>query len=177
MATILDTSLLLFFRPVFTFLFVFGILYAILSRVPLFGKNSNINIVVALSMAMLFMLTPGVKDVLNIATPWFIFLFIFLILLVLVFMMIGIEEKSVIEVFSQSWVIWTIGIITIIGIFGYAMSQVYGPSVQGLYGTEETAREGVTYDIGRILFHPRMLGVIFILAVAAQAVRLISAKV
>ncbi|MBI2667296.1 hypothetical protein HYX17_00835 [Candidatus Woesearchaeota archaeon] len=176
MATVLDTSLVLYFKPVFTFLFVFGVLYAILSRVPLFGKSSNINIVVAFSMSMLFMLTPGVRDVLNVATPWFIFMFIFLIMLVLVFMMVGVEEKSIVGVFSENWVVWTIGIIALIGIFGFAMSQVYGPVIQGLYGTEQTAQEGVTYDIGRIIFHPRMLATIFILVVASQAVRLISAR-
>ncbi|MDP6641919.1 MAG: hypothetical protein QGF74_00865 [Candidatus Nanoarchaeia archaeon] len=176
MATILDTNLLLFFKPVFTFLFVFGVLYAILNRIPLFGKSSNINTVIAFSMSMLFMLTPGVKDILTIATPWFVFLFIFIILLVLVFMMVGVEEKSVVWLFSENWVVWTIAIIAIIGILGFAMSQVYGPVVQGLYGTEETAKEGITFDIGRILFHPRMLGMIFILIIASQAVRLIATK-
>ncbi|MBI2663105.1 hypothetical protein HYX15_01080 [Candidatus Woesearchaeota archaeon] len=176
MATVLDTSLVVYFKPIFTFLFVFGVLYAILARVPLFGKSSNINTVVAFSMAMLFMLTPGVKDVLNVATPWFVFMFIFIIMLVLVFMMVGVDEKLVVSVFSENWVVWTIAIIAIVGIFGFAMSQVYGPVIQGLYGSEETAREGITFDIGRILFHPRMLGTLFILVIASQAVRLISAK-
>ena len=118
----------------------------------------------------------GVKDILNIATPWFVFLFVFIILLVLIFMMVGVEEKSIVWLFSENWVVWTISIIVIIGILGFAMSQVYGPVVQGLYGTEETAKEGITFDIGRILFHPRMIGMIFIMIIASQAVRLIAAK-
>jgi hypothetical protein len=91
-------------------------------------------------------------------------------------MMVGVEEKSIVWLFSENWVVWTISIIVIIGILGFAMSQVYGPVVQGLYGTEETAKEGITFDIGRILFHPRMIGMIFIMIIASQAVRLIAAK-
>ena len=176
MATILDIGLLEFFKPVFTFIFVYAVLYAILSRISLFGESRIVVASIAVSLAMLFMLTPGVKDVLEVSTPWFIYMFIFIILFVLIFMMVGVKEESVVSAFKENWIIWTIAIISIIGIFGYAMSVVYGPIIQGLYGTEETAREGITYDIGRIIFHPRMLGVLFILIVASQAVRLITSR-
>jgi|TARA_Y100000310_G_scaffold159627_1_gene159336 hypothetical protein len=173
---VLDVDLLLFFKPIFTWLFVFTIIYAILTKVKFFGESRGVNATISLTMAFLFILTPGVKDVLNIVTPWFIFLFIFIILIVLIFMMVGVPESSIVSTFQEDWFIWTIVIIVLILIFGYAMSQVFGPVIQGLYGTAETAKEGITFDIGRIIFHPRMLGVLFITLVASQAVRLITNK-
>lgn len=170
----LDISLLRYFKPAFTWIFIYVFLFAILEKTEILSKNKSVNVVASLALSVLFMLTPGVPKIVDIMTPWFIVMFILITLIVVLFLFIGVETSAVVGVFKESWLIWTIAIFSIVGIFGYALSQVYGPVVQGIYGTEETAKEGITYDIGRIIFHPRFLGVIFILIVASQAVRLIS---
>lgn len=171
---ILDVSLFNFFKPVFTLFFVFVFIYALLEKTKILGSNRETNALFAFVIGLLFILTPNASDLLNIMTPWFVIFFVFIIFIILMFLMVGVKEESVVNAFTSSGVVWTIVIIAVFFIFGVAVSQVFGPVIQGIYGTEETAREGITFDIGRIIFHPRMLGALFVLVVASQAVRLIS---
>ena len=176
MATVLDIGILTAIKPVFTFLFVLFIMYAILEKSKLFGSNTGTNLVISLVVAFLFILTPGVSDLINIATPWFFVLFFLILFIVLAFMMVGVKEESVTRAFHDNWLIWVILIVTIVGIFGFAASKVFGPSIQGIYGNETTREGGFQGELGRILFHPRVLGMFFLLSVASIAVRMITQK-
>ena len=75
MATILDIGLLELFKPAITFIFVWAILMAILLKTKLLGDNVGLNLLAALGGALMFLLTPGVVEVVNIMTPWFVVLF------------------------------------------------------------------------------------------------------
>ncbi len=175
MATVLDLSMLSFFKPAFIFLFVLGIFYAILQKTQLFGENKGMNLLVSFVVSFLFIITPGVSDVISLAMPWFVILVVVILVIALVFMMMGVKEETIVtNVFHEGWFIWTIVLVIILGIFGYAFSVVYGPAVQSVTG--ESSDQGVMSDIGKVLFHPKLLGVLFLLLVASQTVRLISSN-
>ena len=176
MATLLDVGLLEAFRPVFTFLFVLFIMYAILEKSKIFGDNIGTNFIVSLVVSFLFILTPGASELINLATPWFFVLFFLIIFVVLTFMMVGVKEESIVKAFQDNLVIWVILIIAIVGVFGFAVSQVFGPTVQGIYGNSTSTDDGFEGQLGKILFHPRVLGMFFLLTIASFAVRLISKK-
>lgn len=173
MATLLDLSLLSYFKPFFTFILVWVIFYAILQKTKIFGPNQGLNALISISVAALFMFTPGVSDMINIITPWFVVLMIFILLLVGIFMMVGIKEGSIAEAFSQDWLIWLIVIVVILFIFGFAFTKVFGSSIQKVYAGEGEAGDAV-FDVGRVLFHPRVLGMLFLLVVVSQAIRLLT---
>ena len=54
MATLIDTSLLQFLLPLFSFLFVMAIVYAVMDKFSLVGDNKLIHWTVAFSIAFIF---------------------------------------------------------------------------------------------------------------------------
>lgn len=171
MASPVDLGLLPKFEPIFVLFFVFFLMYAILTKTKILGGAKEVNLVVSFVLAVLFMLTPGVSDVIKTVTPWIVILFFLIIIIVTVFLFVGVEGSVISSVFKESSVAWLI-IMIILLIFGFVLSQVYGPFVQGITGTDQ--KQGITYDIAKILFSPRLLTTALILVIAAQAVRLIA---
>lgn len=168
----LDISIISFFRPVFIFLFIFAVLFAILEKTKIFGGTKGVNSLIAFVLALLFIVSDLV-DVIDIVTPWFTILFIMILMMILVFMFAGVKQETIAETFQQTWFVWILVLVMFV-IFGYALSQVFGAQIQAIYGGGTAAGKGIGFDIGRIIFHPKILGVILIIAIAAQAVRLIS---
>ncbi len=172
MATLLDTGLIRFFLPIFSFILVMVISYAILQKTNIL-KNQNVNIAAAFAIAVLFLFTPEAIQLIQLTTPWFIVFLIFLMLMFMTFMFLGAKDEQVNWVLTQPSVYWTI-IVVILGIFLFGLVQVFGGQVQAIFGGGEVnGDQGVIVDIGRIIFHPRVLGAVFILLIASQAIRLI----
>ncbi len=170
----LDISIIAFFRPIFVFLFIFAVLFAILEKTKIFGSTKGVNSLISFVLALLFLISSDLVEVVNIITPWFTILFIMILMMILVFMFASVKQETIAETFKQTWFVWIL-VLVMFGIFGYALSQVFGSQIQAIYGgTEGAAGKGIGFDIGRIIFHPKILGVILIIAIAAQAVRLIS---
>lgn len=174
MATVLDTGLLRFFLPIFSFLLVLAISYAILEKTNIL-KNHNVNIAAAFAIAVLFLFTPSAIKLIQLTTPWFIVFLIFLMIMFMTFMFLGVKDEQINSVIAYPSVYWTI-IVVILGIFLFGMTQVFGGEVQAIFGGGDTSGGGVVVDVGKIIFHPRMLGAIFILLIASQAIRLIVPK-
>jgi len=173
MASPVDLGLLPKLSPIFVFLFIFLLLYAVLNKTKVFGAAREINLAVSFILAVLFMLTPGVGTVITTITPWLVILFFLIIMIVTLFLFVGVKESVIASVFQESSTAWLL-IIIIILMFGFVLSQVYGPFVQGLAGGDAAAtKQGITYDIARIVFSPRLLTTALVLVIAAQTVRLI----
>ena len=174
MATPVDVSLLSKLSPLFIFLVVFFGLYAVLTKVKILGSSKEINLMMSFVMALIFMLTPGVSQVIILATPWLVILFFMVLVIVTLFLFVGVKEDVVSGVFKDSGVAWFI-IIVVVLVFGFVLSQVYGPIIQQFTAEgQPVGKEGVTYDIAKILFSTKLLTVALIMVIAAQAVRLIA---
>lgn len=173
MASMLDIGLLDYFTPVFVFMLIFVALYALLEKTGFFGKTKGLNAMIAFAIAFLFILTPDLMGVIKIMTPWFTILFVFVFMIILMFMFVGVKQDSVMAAFSERGTVWIIIIICLI-VFIYALTQVYGTQVQTIYAGEEVVEDSsITGTVGKIIFHPRVLGVLLLLMIAAQAVRMI----
>ncbi|MEK6816019.1 MAG: hypothetical protein AABY09_00260 [Nanoarchaeota archaeon] len=174
MASFLDIGILNYFVPAFVFLLVYGLILAILEKTKVFGDTKAANQVVALSVAVLFVLTPDLVGIVKIITPWFTVMLVFLLMIMMLFLFAGVKESDITKQFSDRGTVWII-IVIIITIFIYALTQVYGAQIQTIYGGQNaTEQGGLNQVIGQIIFHPRILGMLFLLVVAAQAVRMIS---
>jgi NADH:ubiquinone oxidoreductase subunit 6 (subunit J) len=109
----------------------------------------------------------------NIIAPWFVLLMMFVFLVILVFMAFGVKGESITDALKDNmsvpWAIVALGIIIVI----FAFSQVYGAQLSEKEGINETAN---TFNEGvkDILFHPKMLGAVFLLVIGALAVRLLT---
>lgn len=173
-------GILNYFAPVFVFLLIYGIIFALLIKVKLFGDNKGTNALIAFAIAFLFILTPELLDLVKIITPWFTILFVFVLLLVLLFLFVGVKESEVASAFKDRGLIWVL-IILGLTIMLFALTQVYGVQVNQIYAGENATAEGaeatgLNKEIGEIVFHPRVLGALLLLFIAAQAVRFIAGK-
>ncbi|MFH1501167.1 MAG: hypothetical protein ABIE22_04455 [archaeon] len=71
MAEILDVSGLEFYMPIFAFLFVFVIMYALIAKTKILGDNKFVNLVVSFVIAVIFTLISSIRTYIETVIPWF----------------------------------------------------------------------------------------------------------
>ena len=80
MATVLDASLLTFLLPIFVFLLVFVVLYGILLKTELLGKNNQaLNFLAAVCVAAVSVFAGDLIKLIAVITPWLVFLILVLL--------------------------------------------------------------------------------------------------
>ncbi len=180
MATPIDVGILGHLAPIFTFTFIFVILYALLAKTKLLGEDSRVNSLAAFVIALLFLLTGPARVIIDFITPWFVVFFIMILFLVMLFMFVGVSEESIANAFKDPSVYYVIIIIFLI-IFGIAISKVFGEQIRDLTlrdGEEapDVGKPGLGQAVGEIIFDPKILGMFFILLVASFTVRYIASQ-
>lgn len=173
MASVLDVGILDYFSPVWIFLLVAAVMFGVLEVTNLFGKNRGLNGLVAFLMGLLFILTDPLRQFLNILTPWFVVLIVFTMCIVLIFLFLGVKPGVIATAAQEPGVVWFV-IILIVILFIAVLTYVFGPQMQAITQGSEGGPEGLTKDIGLILFNPKVIGASILLLIAAQAVRLIA---
>ena len=117
MATIMEQlGLLEFFLPLFTFLLIFVVCYAVLIKTSILGPNKWMAGLAAFAISLLFLFTPELMDVVKMTTPWFVLLVIFGLLIFSMFMFLGVKSDAMAGVLEQPSVHWTILILMIKGL-------------------------------------------------------------
>ncbi len=178
MATILDGfGLLQKFQIIFPFLFILVISYAIFAKTGFPSKNTAVQGFLALILAVLFLFSEGARTVVNLMAPWFVVLFVFLIFVLLAFMLFGHTEEGIVEfmktsTYGSTIAYWIITLVLIIGLgslanvgFGGKSSGVTPENVGQIAEGQNAASAGESAFWGT-LFHPQVLGMVFILLVA-----------
>lgn len=166
MATFLDIGLLDFFLPVFVFLFIFIVLYAIIDKTKVLGENRTVKIIASLSVAVISLFTGKVSDILLRIVPWLVALFIGVILIFMIYLFFGVKEE---EIWDYLGLKWTVFVIMILIIF-LGVSQVFTLSPlsgEGGNVTEDSYRQ----EILNTLVHPRILGALFIIIIISFTIR------
>lgn len=167
MATILDVGLLGFLMPLFIFLFIFVVVYSILSKTSMFGeKQVALNFIAALCVAAISVFTGTITGLVSIVTPWIVFIFLMLVLIFSIFRFLNVEDKEIWSTIgSQTLVYVVILIIILIGLSIAFESQV-----------TPTPGKSIRNEVIGSLTHPRLLGALFILIIASFTVRLLADK-
>jgi len=184
MATVLDTGLIAYFLPAFTFLFIFVVAYAILDKFKLLGDNKGLKLVAAFSISMIFFFSTDALNLVNFITPWFIVLVIIAMFLISLFMFMGVKEDSVVKAVGSELVVWTVIIIAIILLI-VALVHVFGTFLSPYDDVETGEIDTTTISDGtglktreseslNTLVNPKILGVLFLLIIAAFAVSTVS---
>ncbi len=169
MVSLIDSGLGEFLLPVFLFILIYAILYAVLSKTKIFGDSVNINAIVAFALAALFAALPGAMEFVSVIAPWFIVMVIVAFSVLLVFMFGGLKVDAIENIFKNTSVYWTIIILSIIIVIG-GLTVVYGPFFVGGSPSGEAAGA----SIHRAVFNIKVLTTIVVLIIFAFAVRLLS---
>ena len=172
MATVLDVSVLEFFSPLFIFLFVLLVFYAILDKTKILGENKGLSFMTALVVALLFVITTPALQIVETITPWLVVMLVVFMAIIIILLFIGVKADTISEVVSSRSSVWMIVIVLVL-LLGIALTNVIGPNIASLTQDEgDTAGFGRT--IGKVIFHPSILGAALLLAIASQAVRFIA---
>ncbi len=106
----IDISGLSYFMPIFGFLFVFVIVYALLSKTELLGDNKFINLLISFIIAVIFSTLGSMQEYVQTVTPWFVVLVIALFFILII---IGLSQQKISEVMKPGFV-WVFIILLIL---------------------------------------------------------------
>ncbi len=184
MATVLDTSLLNFISPIFSFIFIFALMYAVMDKFKLIGDNKGIHAAIALSIAVVFLFAEDAVRLINFITPWFVIMLVVGLFLTTFFVFFGVKAETIGKsVMTDPRVYWTVIVLSIIILF-ISIGQVFGSDLSGSGSdtvikpiAERAGASDATTEGFNAIVHPRVLGALFLLIIAAFAVRLISETV
>ncbi len=107
------TEVISYFLPIFSFLLVFIVLYAILQKTHVLGDNPSISILISLILSSFFIVETQLVDFVNFTASWMtvIFITIFIFSTVLAFLP-GKEPLAFLT--KGSWFSWTILVVLVI---------------------------------------------------------------
>ena len=159
-----------YFTPAFVFLFIFICAYALLKKSGWFGDSESVNLCIAFLTSVLFMVVPEAVDIVAFVTPWVAILAMLVLFIVILFLFMGAKESDVVKVVTQNAAVLTILFVLLGIIFLTALTNVFGPFLLTGGGT------GFWDVTKRVIFHPRTLGLIFLLVIASYAIRFITAE-
>lgn len=174
MATFLDIGLLQKFDIIFPFLFVFVLIWGVLSYSQFLGDQKWVHSFAALILGLLVLVSASAREVINQLAPWFVLFAVFALFMLIFFKMFGFSDSDILTGLrgDQSWVLWTIGILfTAIFVYSIINVNVWEKEDAG----EETNMDG---DVGEggakgffaTLRHPKVLGLILILIISSFAI-------
>jgi len=135
MAAVIDTSGLGFFMPIFSFLFVFVLIYALLAKTKILGENKFVHIFISLLLAVFFLIRASFVEFVNLSSAWFA---IFIVCVFFILLLVAFVQKDV-EKIMKPGVAWVLILILVIGLL-YSASSVFGialkwTEIQGWAGT------------------------------------------
>lgn len=159
-----------YFTPAFVFLFILVSAYALLKKSKWFGDSESVNLCIAFLTSILFMIVPEAVDIVAFVTPWVAILAMLVLFIVVLFLFLGAKEADVTKVVTQNAAVLTILFVLLGIIFLTALTNVFGPFLLTGGGT------GFWDVTKRVIFHPRTLGLIFLLVIASYAIRFITAE-
>jgi len=116
----IDISGLNFFMPVFSFLFVFVVIYALLAKTKVIGESKFVLALISFIVGIIFMSFSSMELYVRTIVPWFV------VLLIVVFFVLLIGMFSGKNWVPKSWLGWVIVGVLII-IFLIAAIRVFNP--------------------------------------------------
>lgn len=144
MATFLDVAGLQQFSDFFVFIFVWLAVYVILTNTKAFGQNKSINAIIGFIIALFVLFSTLATGIIKYIAPWFAVIFIFAVFIGIAFQLFGASGTTFTSLKNITFVI--IALVFIIGALHYIKTKTV---------------QNVSY-----LFHPTLLGVIFIFVIA-----------
>jgi|TARA_B100001971_G_C18104350_1_gene490655 hypothetical protein len=169
MATFLDLTGLEQFSSFFVFIFVWLMVWAILSYAKTFGDNKAVSILIGLVISVFVLLSPTVTGAIAYIAPWVALVFVFVMLLKLVLHSFGATDMDLYAPLKSVFMVIII-IALIVGVMSYIRDRTVLP------GDEDGS---VEYDFTKatnVVFHPKVLGIIFIFVIAVFTIALLVGK-
>lgn len=157
----LDLSGISTFIPVFGFLLVFVVVYALLGKTKVLGENKFVHILTSFSIAIIFLVSANAVEYVRVATPWFATFIVSLLFIVLV---VGLIKGNVEEFFKGKGFAWLIIILLII-IFIFSAIYVFADLINKYLGAPK-----------QFLLQPTIFGIIVLVGITVLTSWLLTKK-
>ncbi|OYT38187.1 hypothetical protein B6U82_00430 [Candidatus Pacearchaeota archaeon ex4484_31] len=110
--------------PIWSFILVFAVIYALLSKTKALGENKFIHLVVSLAISLLFLVSTKASKYLQLTMPWVV---VFIICLVFIVLFVGvILSGKTFEGFFKPGFGWFL-VALLIFFFLYSAVRLFGP--------------------------------------------------
>ena len=119
----IDITGMYFFMPVFSFLFVFFVVYAVLVKTKVLGDSGWINLLLGFIMAIIFMSFSSLELYVQNIVPWFVVL---VVCVFLVMLLGGFASGEMKEIISNK-AFGTIVLLILLAVFLLAAIKVFNP--------------------------------------------------
>ena len=149
-----------FFMPVFSFLFVFVVVYAILTKTKVLGEQ-KVNLLISFVMAIIFMNFSSMQLYVETMLPWFV---VFVICLFLVLVIMAFSTKDVGKMMTPAFA-WVMVAILVV-IFLISAIKVFNPVFHPEYGITSGDSPQIIGQV-RSMFDNQTSGSVLLLIVAA----------
>ena len=109
------------FIPVFGFLLIFTVVYALLRKTKLLGENKFVSILISFAVAIIFLVSASAIEYVRVVTPWFA---AFVISLLFISLIVGLLKGNVEDFFKGKGFAWFV-IIVLIVIFVFSAIYIF----------------------------------------------------
>jgi len=164
MATLFDASIFQSFSDIIVFLFVFLVLFVVLKAVPAFKDNLGFAAIIALLIAFVAASLPILRKIIEVYIPLVTLLVIGAFLLIFVMAAFG---QDGVKTFAES-AGWRTTFLILAAIF-FIVSIITGVNSYLKSGTEG-ADQSFWTNIGLIIVHPQVFGIIVLFLIVGLAV-------
>jgi len=191
--TLLDAVLLQKFTLIFSIVFIIACIYGVLNITGFLGKSKGIQAIISVIAGLFVLVVPSVALLIAFIIPWFTFIFIFIIFLLVTYKLFGASDADIkAYLIGDKTIGWLVFIVFLIVLFA-GLGQVYGQSLlsgsaiqpsittEGKFATTsgnftpgQTATPDYSQNLAATLFHPKMLGMGFILLVAVLTIAILA---
>lgn len=157
----LDISGLTYFMPIFGFLFIFVIIFALLTKTKILGDSKFVSILISFIIAIIFATMSSVREYVETVTPWFAVLVVVLFFILII---IGLSQQKIDSIMKPGFV-WVFIILLII-VFLVSAIKVFSSSLNPVF-----------YDVKYyITTESKVAGGIILLVIAAIATWVLTKK-
>ncbi len=94
-----DISSISYFLPIFSFLLVFVIVYAVLKKTGVLGDNNAVSLFISLILATFFIVNTEMVDFVQFSSSWFV---VFIICLLFIMMFLGFMGKDSLKLIAEN---------------------------------------------------------------------------
>lgn len=154
-----------YFMPIFAFLLVFILVYALLGKTKILGENKFLHLLLAFFVSIIFVSSPAAKEFVFLSVPWLAVFLVSLVLILMTIAFIGIKTEKAYPAVTAVVVIFLIVVFLISSI------NVFGPVINPYlpHASEAAEASGVqeVLEVKHFFFSPAVLGAILLFAAAA----------
>jgi hypothetical protein len=110
--TTADISSLSYFLPIFSFLLIFIVVYAVLKKTGVLGDNNGISLFISLILASFFVVNAKMVEFVEFNSSWFV---VFLVCIVFIMMLLGFLGKDSLKLVAENkGVAWGVAVVLIV---------------------------------------------------------------